>query len=103
MKIVRKTPIDHQPLWLWLKDKVPRSIRAKKYTDGYGWMYGFITNDLMGICTSGTILTSGWVAKVENYTLELLQPQYYGDFEPLLRRYEKETKNKVKFIFWESD
>ena len=89
-------------LWKWLTERLPSSLEWRQISAGYGYycaIYrkGEAPGPLLGIFTDGDP-----VADVCDLEVRLNYPEYFSDFEDLLRRWEKETGIEPTLTYWES-
>lgn len=86
--------------WEWIKKNVPPSMVAREYACGYGSYYGIYqrgTAPLTGIFGYGDP-----IACVDEFErkVNLYSPEYFSDFEDLLRRFEAVSKQGTTLNYW---
>ena len=100
MKLVKINSQKECGLWEFVRTNLPSSLRATKFGDGYGTIYGIEVkerSDIIGYLP----LTSG-IATIGDGYIELRHPEWFSDFEDLVRKYEAKTGKEVEFRYWES-
>ena len=91
------------PLWNWIPGRLPQSLVFKKIKQGYGWSACiYRAGYRRGIIDTLFENLGDAVAFVHSNEIELYHPEYYSDFEDLLRKYESETGAETTLKFWES-
>lgn len=99
MKIVKLKHEQQCNLWRFFKEHLPPSLRATSNDDGYGHQYG------IEVKTRGLrsyVPFSDGIATVWDDHVELRHPEYFSDFEDIIRKYEAATGKEVEFRYWES-
>lgn len=101
MKITRKTAPPR--LWTWLQGKLPPSMVAKEIGIGYGLFCGIYLQGRAPSVLARLFESSGDpIASISGNSVELHHPEYFSDFEMLLRRFERETGIEATLEYWES-
>jgi hypothetical protein len=90
-------------LWDWLAPRLPSGLEAKDYMVGYGHFCGvYRRGEAPGFFKRAFDMIGDPVAEVCGTELRLNFPEYFSDFEDLLRRWEKETGIETTLSYWES-
>ena len=97
MKIERM--IKPNNLFYWLEKNLPRGLEAICESCGYGY-YRYIA--LRDSRTFSGLRKKEVVAEIFFSELILNHPQYFSDFEVLLRKYEEETGDAPTLKYWQS-
>ena len=90
--------------WDWIRAAIPPSMEAHEITWGYGvccniYRKGEAPNLLM----RGMFAAEGSpIATVHDKEIRLNEPQYFSDFEDLLRRYETHSGIETTLTYWQS-
>lgn len=102
MKTIRETSQDS--LWNFIQAHLPASLRAEKIMWGYGHKcFVYASSYRRGIVSRFFECEGDPVAEITFDTVELYHPQYFSDFEDLLRRYEqKQDGRSTTLRFWQS-
>ena len=87
--------------WRHVRRVLPKSMYAVVTQEGYGTTFHVTLRES----------AEGWrglfpgpkIADVKDDFIELYQPQYFSDFEDIIRSYESKTGNNVTLKFWEGD
>lgn len=93
-------------LWRFFEKHLPTSLKAIQVKDGYGVLYGVeVTKaDEKRPLTSRLFGTTGFgIATIGLETVELRYPEYFSDFEEIIKKYESERGKEVKFVVWEDN
>ena len=93
LEIIKQAP----PLWKFAEHRLPPSLRAVRKNIEYGGVYAIAAKNrgLMSIFESS-------VAIITDDTIEIFAPQYYSDFEDLVRDFEAKYKTQIRIKVWES-
>lgn len=90
-------------LWDWIKCRLPRGLEAKAVSVGYGYFCGiYRTGMAPGLLARTFECIGDPVASVSGREIELNYPEWYSDFEDLLRRFESETQTVTTLNYWQS-
>ena len=104
MKIERLR--DVPPLYRFIKGRLPKTLEARIYENGYGYectIHVIAEEEFgTGIYAWFRRLGSRGIAHVYSRSIELRRPEYFADFEALCRNYENETGEEVILRYWES-
>ena len=104
MKIVKlEHGFEIPPLWLFMQKHLPSSLIAYKEDDGYGHTFAVRvkTNTVANRLPVANWLTDR-IATVWSDSCELFHPQYYSDFEDVIRKYESQYGREVEFRYWQA-
>lgn len=99
MKIVKIDSNKECELWEFFNSHLARPLRAIKFGDGYGSYYGI---EIKKRSLSGYLTFSPGIATISQDSVDLRSPEWFSDFEDLIRRYEKQTGREVTFTYHES-
>jgi hypothetical protein len=105
MKLVKLTRAEVTPLWDFFERNLPSTLTVEKISDGYGGtMFIYVKPDLRGSRLPDRI--KNWfgigIATIGDGYVELRRPEYFSDFEGIIRKYETATHKDVTFKYWES-
>ena len=92
-------------LFLWLSRNLPSSLRAMAVPQGY-WQCHCIYNVSHAPSRLSNILGQNKgdpIAEIYGTEISLYHPQYFSDFEDLLRRFEAETGCETTLRYWDAD
>ena len=97
MKIIKlkRTPPE---LWMFAKDNLPSSLRATRWTDGYGCTFGINVKEKS---LQSYVPCRRGIATIDEKQIKLFQPQYFSDMEDICREYEAETGIEVTLSYWD--
>ena len=106
MNVVAKYSDQVVPLWDFFSQHLPSSLKAVKDMADYGFLCGVVIkerSDLPDILSFRHFVKPR-IASISALRdeVELFAPQYYADFEDIIRKYEQQTGKSVTFIFWQS-
>lgn len=101
MKIIKLKSEQECKLWEYFEQNLPSSLIAKKYTDGYGYIFGVHVKEGSNFLDRVNPFSDG-IATITNSSVELRHPEYFSDFEDIINGYERLTGKEVEFRFWES-
>lgn len=94
---------DPPKLWDWLADRLPPSLEPAVFVCGYGRFYGiYRRGEKPSFIKRSFEMTGDPVAEVCENELRLNHPEYFSDFEDLLKRWESETGIEATLSFWQS-
>lgn len=101
MKVERRTAPGF--LWEWLKSHLPAGLTAVEIHQGYGVSQYIYRRGYRRSFVDKLFENEGdSVAAVDEARITLNHPEYFSDFEDLIRKYEAEIGQEVTFIYWES-
>jgi len=100
MKLVKIDSKKECKLWEFFKNRLPSSLRATEFFDGYGEVYGIEVKKRTDILGYFSLSTS--IATVGNDYVELRRPEWFDNFEDLIREFEHQTGKSIEFRHWES-
>jgi hypothetical protein len=90
-------------LWDWLSARLPSGLEAKDFPIGYGRFAGiYRRGEAPGFFKRALEFIGEPVAEVLETEILLNFPEYFSDFEDLIRQWEKETGLEITLSYWES-
>ena len=104
MKIVKlEHGFEIPPLWHFMRENLPPSLLAVKMDNGYGHVFGVeVKADSVANRIPVVRAFTGNVARIWADACELFEPQYFSDFEDVIRKYEARYGKEVEFRYWQS-
>lgn len=90
--------------WGWVKAHLPASMEAHEITWGYGVCCNiYRRGEAPNVFLRSAFSCEGYpIATVHSNELRLNYPEYFSDFEDLLRRYEQHTGVETTLTYWAS-
>ena len=100
MKVTKASTYDR--LEKWIEQRLPQSLILKRMPVGYGYCsYVYIKgHEPKGFMVHMFGGKGDPVAHIGTVDVDLYHPQYFADFEDLLRAYESETKDSIELKVW---
>lgn len=95
--------INQPRLWDFVREELPAGLVAKDFAVGYGRFFGvYRAGRVPGLLARAFEFTGDPVAVVRHNEVELNYPEWFSDFEDLLRRWETSTGLETTLTYWES-
>lgn len=108
MNVVRKDPNAGDPaIFQFMRWNLPKTLTCERVCDGYGCDYYVCAKDGRVVASvASTWYPFGWflrmLKKLPNDRVQLKHPEYYSDFEDVIRKYETQSGKSVIFEYWEA-
>lgn len=105
MKIIKRKAASETPLWVFFKRNLPPTLVCDERSDGYGTIYEIhVKRSLVNPSLKERFANwcSDGIAVVGADSVELRHPEYFSDFEDIIRKYEATGGSCVTFTYWES-
>lgn len=94
----------HPPdLWDWVRSRLPASLEGKVLQIGYGVACNvYRKGQIPNLLKRAFDMEGDPVATVNDKEIVLNHPEYFSDFEDMLRNFERQTGIECTLTFWES-
>ena len=102
---MKLNPIYRPPsFWEWIRHALPSSMEAHEVTWGYGVSCNiYRKGDAPNAFMRKVLSADGYpIATVHTNEVRLNEPQYFSDFEDMLRRFESHTGIEPTLSYWQS-
>jgi hypothetical protein len=100
MKLDRRTKPPR--LWDFVNSNLPAGLVAKDFPVGYGRFFGiYRKGEVPSFLARAFEFTGSPVAVVYSEGIELHYPEWFSDFEDLLRKWETKTGVEQTLTYWE--
>lgn len=95
--------INTPKLWSFISENLPETLEPVFIQGGYGGIYGVqIKEPYMKSKKWYQIDRRPTIAYIEGLTIVINMPQYFSDFEDLVRIYEEKFKKEITVKIWET-
>lgn len=92
------------PFWTWIRAHLPPSMESHEISWGYGVCCNiYRKGDAPNAFMRAVVSHEGYpIATVHSLEVRLNEPQYFADFEDLLKKYEALTGIETTLTYWQS-